>query len=104
MDTPLTSVFVPIYAAADKIDPAYSRGTHQTFSRNSAWWAFDFVSNWMAQVNFRDMSQRYVFPLQDALQQDIDQQRASLEAGAPSVKELGKWQAGVQGAIVRRWW
>merc|ERR1719362_626981 len=47
-DAPITSVFVPFYVAAgDAKDGAYSRGLTNVFSRDSAWWAFNFVNNWM---------------------------------------------------------
>jgi dipeptidase len=39
----------------------YATGLRTEFSRESAWWAFDFVANWMT-INFRNMSLSYVYP------------------------------------------
>jgi dipeptidase len=41
--------------------PYYASGNRFNFTRDSAWWAFDFVSNWM-QINFKNMSRVYVYP------------------------------------------
>jgi dipeptidase len=45
-DMGTTSVFVPFYCGINKLPESYSTGNHWKFSRNSAWWAFNFVSNW----------------------------------------------------------
>jgi hypothetical protein len=36
-------------------------GKKTEFDRYSAWWAFDFVANWM-NINYRNMSETFVFP------------------------------------------
>ena len=79
-DTPTTSVFVPFLAstlrkASDLVaanggdlnvtrslySDRYQVGTKAVFDRYSAWWAFDFVANWM-NINYRNMSTTYVYP------------------------------------------
>lgn len=103
-DTPATSVFVPLYLpAGDAKGSAYSSGTADLFSRDSAWWAFDFVSNWM-QLNFQNMSERHVFPLIRHLQDRIDQSLSVLEAGSPSAEDMAEFQIRVHTDVVSQWW
>ena len=45
-DDPKTSVFVPFYAGISHVPGSFEIGRRDVFDRNSAWWAFDFVSNW----------------------------------------------------------
>jgi len=55
-DAPHTTVYVPFYAGITEVPESYSTGDLGHFSRNSAWWAFDFVSNW-ADLKFSYMIQ-----------------------------------------------
>jgi len=52
-DTPYSTVYVPFYAGINEVSNAYS-GVHEDFTRDSAWWAFTFVSNW-ANLRFNAM-------------------------------------------------
>lgn len=45
-DDPKTSCFVPFYAGITTVPESYQVGRRDVFNRKSAWWAFDFVSNW----------------------------------------------------------
>lgn len=73
-DTTTTSVFVPFLASTLKkanehsmADSAtlysdrYQKGMKTQFDRYSAWWAFDFVANWM-NLNYQNMSETFVYP------------------------------------------
>lgn len=53
-DDPKTSCFVPFYCGITTVPEAYQIGRRDKFDRRSAWWAFDFVSNW-ANLRFADM-------------------------------------------------
>jgi dipeptidase len=44
-DDPYTSCFLPLYCGIDALPGAYTRGSYREFSADSAWWAFNFVSN-----------------------------------------------------------
>lgn len=104
VDTPQTSVYVPFYmAAGDAMAPAYGRGTNKAFSRDSAWWAFDFVMNWM-QLNYRNMSLEYVFPIRDQMEASIEQRRLEFEASHPTPAAMAAWQVDVQDHVVQSWW
>jgi dipeptidase len=114
VDQPMTSVFVPFYAEA------LANGTYhesfgnphgpsqQVFDRTTAWWAFDFVANWMC-LNYRNMSQEEVYPARDELQRWVFDQVDEIEANADSqpskVSEiLALGQAHVQGHVTDVWW
>jgi dipeptidase len=45
-DAPHSTVFVPIYAGVTELPPSVTGGSRFFFDRSSAWWAFNFVSNW----------------------------------------------------------
>ncbi|CAE8607539.1 unnamed protein product [Polarella glacialis] len=60
-DQPMTSVFVPFVASAKRAAAFYQTGQQEIFSRDCAWWAFNFVSNWMT-INFQDMMAMHVGP------------------------------------------
>jgi len=46
VDNPYTSVFVPLYTAITELPKSYTVGSLNKFSRQSAWWAFNFVANY----------------------------------------------------------
>jgi len=45
-DTAATSCYVPFYAGITKMPEPYTIGSLTNFTRDSSWWAFDFVGNW----------------------------------------------------------
>ena len=53
-DAPHTTVYTPIYAGVTDLPEAYETGARDRFDQNSAWWAFNFVSNW-ADLKFSYM-------------------------------------------------
>jgi dipeptidase len=82
-DTPTTSVYVPFLASTLKQANAhdmnstrslysdrYQVGSRKFFDRYSAWWAFDFVANWM-NINYQNMSTTYVYPAVEKWQKEM---------------------------------
>lgn len=61
-----TSTFVPFYCGITELPEAYSTGNHWEFTRDSAWWAHNFVGNW-ATINWGGMYP-YIVLLQDELE------------------------------------
>jgi len=53
-DIALTSCFMPVYAGSSKLPESFSTGTRSEYNENSAWWVFNFVSNW-ADLKFSYM-------------------------------------------------
>eukprot|EP00928_Gymnodinium_smaydae_P061521 TRINITY_DN45575_c0_g1_i1.p1 TRINITY_DN45575_c0_g1~~TRINITY_DN45575_c0_g1_i1.p1 ORF type:complete len:679 (-),score=75.37 TRINITY_DN45575_c0_g1_i1:118-2154(-) len=103
MDCPLTSIYVPLDSKVEAVSAAYSSGHNGNFSRDTAGWAFNFVNNFM-QLNYRSMSQDTVYPLIEALQDEIDLARANLEGRNATTAELASWQLFLQDDVVKRWW
>ncbi|MFZ1087492.1 MAG: C69 family dipeptidase [Terracidiphilus sp.] len=66
-DIAYTSCFVPFPAKIDQLPWAYQTGDPQEFSRDAAWWAFDFVANW-ARLNFQRMVKVDIQPLQKRME------------------------------------
>jgi dipeptidase len=102
-DTPSSSVFVPFFASATECAEPYSKGRIGLFSRDSAWWAFTFVANWM-NLNYRDMKEQYVGPKVKDEQRQMIAVVESLEHDWPETDSLNAIQMQLQGDLVRRWW
>jgi dipeptidase len=45
-DDAYTTAFTPLYCGMTKLPKYYDRGDHNRFSWDSAWWVFNFVSNY----------------------------------------------------------
>jgi len=106
-DTPATSVYVPFYASAGgRMSPAYAEGTLLKFSRSSAFWAFDFVSNWASATNWRHASEHFLRPLRAQLQDELSVEMRHVEAKAEKegLQLLADWQVQAQQRVVDRWW
>ena len=104
-DQPMTSVFVPLLAAVKTeqgLDASYQRGHLLEFDRESAFWGFDFVSNWMT-MNWRNMSAEDVFPLQKELQDHLDHGLAKVMQNGDNDAIAG-WQRDAQRDVVKAWW
>ena len=111
-DAPASSVFVPFYPATGSYSARYGNElgpSLQKFDHSSAFWAFDFVANWMG-LNYQNMSAEMVHPLRNELQQWVLDETDKLEvsanagnAGAISVA-LGEGQTRIQETVVKRWW
>ena len=54
-DDAKTSCFVPFYAGNTRVPASFEIGSRADFDRRSAWWAFNFTSNW-AGLNYAAMS------------------------------------------------
>jgi hypothetical protein len=104
-DTPASSVFVPFFASSTECAEPYSKGRQTKFTRDSAWWAFTFVANWM-NINYRDMSEQYVGPKVHEEQQRIIGVVASVERESvwPDTHSLNDLQTQLQNDLVGRWW
>ncbi len=46
LDNPYTNFFAPFYASITDLPESYTVGTLKKFSKDSAWWAFNFVANY----------------------------------------------------------
>lgn len=103
VDQPISGVFSPFIAGASDFAEAYSKGHLETFSRDSAFWAFNFVSNWM-MLNWDNMMRLTVGPAQHREQQQIFETVSSLETSWPEETEVSATQRRLQEGLVSRWW
>lgn len=53
-DDPKTTCYIPFYCGIDTIPESFQNGRKDVFSRDSAWWAFNFLGNW-ADLKFSYM-------------------------------------------------
>lgn len=113
-DQPMTSVFVPFYSEAlvdGKFDPSFGDQygpAQQYFNRSTAWWAFDFVANWMS-LNYRNMSVEEVYPARDKLQNWVFEQMDRIESELQQCPNqngsvLSETQSAIQRQVTRTWW
>ena len=52
---PAETLYIPFYAGGTSVPAEWSDTDRSTFSRDKAWWAFNYVTNW-ATLNYRAMS------------------------------------------------
>jgi dipeptidase len=107
-DVSYTTCFVPFAAKASGLPKAYQTGTPQKFDQESAWWAFDFVSNW-ARLNYQRMTQTDILPLQQKLESResqiiLDWDKACREKGGREPREmLAKFGEDNAAVIIDKW-
>jgi len=114
-DASATSVFVPFFAsslsAGGKFDmEAYGTGSMKSVGFLSkpgtlqpAWWAHDFVANWM-NLCYQNMSEQYVYPARDSLQRTVV---AAVETGtkhSDNVHDLTELASRLQRNVTEEWW
>lgn len=120
-DASASSVFVPFFAstlsgAGGEYDfDTYGKGSmkHFTFTGGElppAWWAFDFVANWM-ELSYQNMSETYIYPRVHSLQQEVAKEAAlavamssKTDSNASAAKLLSKTQTRLQRQVVKTWW
>jgi len=117
-DCSASSVFVPFFArtllpeGAGKYDvAAYGEGSMKEFSFTAgtppAWWAFDFVANWM-DLSYKNMSQMYVYPKVQQLQREVSERAAAAVASANQkdggAATLAEEQTRLQRHVTDEWW
>ncbi len=78
LDDTYTNCYFPLYCAIDAIPDSYAKGDIRNFSWESAWWAFNFVSNF-ANIKYNHMVtdiqkvqkelESHLFSLQPAVEQ-----------------------------------
>ena len=74
MDNPYTNFFIPLYTSINELPAPYTKGSMEAFSRDSAWWTFNFVANYA--------NLRYSFMIRDIqkVQKEIEDLEFSLQA------------------------
>jgi dipeptidase len=111
MDNPFTNFFIPLYTTITELPEAYTRGSIQSFSRDSAWWAFNFVANY-ANLRYSDMIpdiqkvQKEIEDLEFNLQSVIEQTALNLLSSHRQIIPVFLTRYCVSNARMNldRWW
>ena len=111
MDNPYTNFFVPLYSSITELPVSYTRGTLKQFSRESAWWAFNFVANyanlrWSYMIKDIQKVQGEIEDLEFELQPYIEQTASSLLKNNPALLKKVLTQYCVNNAEmnIKKWW
>ncbi len=109
---PSETVYMPFYAGGNSVPASFSNTNRTELSRDSAWWAFNYVTNW-ATINYRLMSQdiraeQREIEDRELAGQDGFEREARAICGAGNTTECGEFLSDYSTAnslgIVDRWW
>jgi dipeptidase len=111
MDNPYTNFFIPLYTTITELPEAYTKGSIQSFSRDSAWWTFNFVANY-ANLRYSDMIvdiqkvQKEIEDMEFSLQPSIEQSALNLLSSNPQMIPVFLTRYCVSNAQMNldRWW
>ena len=82
MDNPYTNVFVPVYTSVTKLPLSYTIGSLKKYTRDSAWWTFNFVANYA--------NLRYSYMIKDI--QKVQKEIEDLEFGLqPAIEHTAEY-------------
>lgn len=88
-DAPHTTCYIPIYCGVSYLPESFARGSrggsYDVFSRESAWWAFNFVSNW-ADLKFSYMIED-IKAVRDPLEAEFFAMQPAIEDAAVALYE-----------------
>ncbi|MBU1026455.1 MAG: C69 family dipeptidase [Candidatus Margulisbacteria bacterium] len=110
-DKAATTAFVPFYSGAADLPKVYQTGYTDTFDRETAWWAFNFVSNW-ANLKYSYMikditaKQKGVEEEEFAVLPKIDEQALELYNKDPKLAKqfITKYSTNNANKVVKDWW
>jgi len=101
-DVPSSSVYVPFFASATNHSDYYKHGRAEYYTRDSAWWAFGFVANWM-NINYNEMKNRAVGPEVTKYQKHMIEKYLEATSTNATASSLTSLQTGLQNDVVSRW-
>ncbi len=110
-DNPYTNFFVPFYTSITELPESYTTGTLRRFSRDSAWWAFNFVANyanlrWSYMIEDIRKVQTEIEDLEFGLQPAIEATALELLKSNPGLigKYLTNYCVGSAETNIKKWW
>ena len=112
LDNPYTNFFAPFYISITELPKSYTVGRLQRFSRDSAWWAFNFVANyanlrWSYMIKDIQKVQKEIEDTEFSLQPYIEKTAFELyKAGKKDLMKKYLTNYCVQNAElgIRKWW
>jgi dipeptidase len=87
-DETYATCYTPMYCSITDIPAAYKKGNMQHFSHESAWWVFNFVSNFM-HLRYKDMV-KDMQKVQSTLENQFLAQQAAIEKAALQIYKTDK--------------
>jgi len=110
-DQTITTCHVPFYCGITKVPESFSQGRRDIFDKTSAYWAFDFVSNW-ANLKWSYMiedireARKYLEDDMFAMQPAIEAAALELYKKDPSLAEkfLTNYSNDTANRVVDYWW
>jgi len=110
-DNPYTNFFAPFYTSITRLPDSYTTGTLSRFSRDSAWWAFNFVANyanlrWSYMIKDIQAVQKEIEDLTFQLQPAIETTAFQLIKKNPQLvkKYLTNYCVGNAEINIKKWW
>lgn len=111
LDNPYTNFFVPFYTTITVLPESYTTGTLRQFSRDSAWWAFNFVANyanlrWSYMIEDIRKVQREIEDLTFELQPAVEATALALLEQSPGLvgKYLTNYCVSNAELNIKKWW
>ena len=110
-DVPHSTCYVPFYCGVTEVPESFSSGRRDVFDKDSAWWAFNFVSNW-ADLKFSYMIEDIKAAQNElegsffAMQPAVEMAAAELYKKDPAlaVKYLTNYSNDCANRAVEKWW
>lgn len=82
LDDTYATCYTPLYCCIDALPQAYTVGSMRAFSWDSAWWVFNFVSN------FINLKYCQMMPEMQVVQSNLEQEYLTLQ---PAVEQTALW-------------
>jgi len=110
-DAPHSTCYIPFYCGITEVPISFSSGRRDVFDKDSAWWAFNFVSNW-ADLKFSYMIED-IKAAQNELEGDFFAMQPAVEMAAVelykkdsalAVKYLTNYSNDCANRAVDKWW
>jgi dipeptidase len=81
LDNPYTNFFAPFYTSITEAPPSYATGDLNRFSRDSAWWALNFVAN------YANLKYSYMIKDIQKVQKEIEDREFALQ---PAIEKTAR--------------
>jgi len=111
LDNPYTNFFIPLYTSISRLPGSYITGRLQKFTRDSAWWAFNFVANyanlrWSYMLKDIQRVQKEIEDLEFELQPAVETTALTLVKKNPQLVEkfLTNYCVANGELNIKKWW
>jgi len=90
LDNPYTNFFIPLYTSINKLPKSFTTGKLSKYTRDSAWWAFNFVANyanlrWSYMIKDIQNVQKEIEDMQFTLQPEVEKMANNLLKEKPEI-------------------